>query len=222
MLATACAVALALVGDTSGSISGRNYQIMWEGHAAAFESPQVLEVIGRGRGVAVAVTEFSDVGEVRLGWRVLRTREDSLGFAEALRGLQRRQSAQSAVAEGVHVALDLLANPPCEPDERVIDVVADGQPDYRTPGRSMASARERAMASDVKVNVLGIYGIRIFHEDDVPTEMLIPPNMEWLEANVMTPDTDTQSSGFIMKIESWDTFSDAIRVKIAREIASAD
>jgi hypothetical protein len=207
-----CGVALVLLMDTSNSVNDPEFALQRNGTAAAFESPEVLQAIRLSSGVAVAVVDFGDHAETMLEWRIVTTEGDAREFAETLRILprNRRNSGQTATGDGIHRALQLLSDPPCDPEARMIDISTDGESNI---GRDPREQRNRAVDMRVRINGLGV----MTSPGRVPAE--------WLRENVTTPPmpaTETEPhirAGFAIDIRDWADFAQAIRRKIVFELA---
>lgn len=86
---TACAVALVLLLDVSGSIDAAAWRLQVEGHAEALTAPAVVRQVER-EGVAVALVQFDHGARLVLPWRVLRAQVAAEGQDREPTGLEYR------------------------------------------------------------------------------------------------------------------------------------
>lgn len=191
---TPCAVALVLLLDASGSIGASAWAAQVAGHASAVESPEVTRHIERGP-IAVKAVAFADVNIPLTPWHVLRTRADAQGYALALRTSLRPMSGGTLIGHAIRDALRFLEAVPCDADERVIDLVSDGEAD----AREASPARDQAHAAGVRINALGVG----------PASAAA-----WLREHAVTP------GGFAMQVEDWDGFARAMVRKLSLEVAA--
>jgi len=208
----ACALAIVLLMDTSGSYTDAQYATQRDGTSAAFTSEQILGAVRHSGGIAVTVIEFDNQVVTRIGWRILNDEADSRRLASDISALPRQRKDGTSTGDGMAVALHALQNPPCEPDSRMIDISTDGR-GFGTVQPS--SVRDSAAAQRVRINAIMI---NTAHGDG---------DTEWLRENVLTPmipGTDTQAAiapGFLIEIRSWNDYTDAIRRKLILELADA-
>jgi hypothetical protein len=198
---TACAVALVLLMDASGSIRDEDMRQQQEATARALLSPQIMQIVERlPGGLAVQATAFGPWPEEIVPWTIIRNGQDATEFVRRLREYQRDDGIQNGTYLGraLNFAIDQFANVPCEPDERVIDVSTDGE----APPQAVQEARDRAATEWIRVNAVGIGRPELLSS--------------FLYQNVVTP------NGFHMTVNNWSDFERAIRRKIALEIASSN
>ena len=195
---TPCAVALVLLLDASGSVSGPEWDLQVAGHAAAFDSPAIVRVIDRGEVLAVTAMEFSDIAQPLVPWALLRSGADAAAFAQAMRRAPRLLSTSTDIGSAITAGLASLQDAPCAADQQVIDVVSDGGAEPR----ATEAARDAAFARGVRVNALGVG--RLPGGDPA----------DWLREHAATP------GGFTLSAAGWGDFADAIRRKITMEVAA--
>lgn len=189
-----CAVALALLLDASGSVRPDDWQLQMEGHAAAFEAQAVTRHIER-EPMAVIALAFSDAAEPLVTWRVLRGSADAARFAAELRQTPRPWSGGTNIGAAIMGAVEALTVAPCAAEERVIDLVTDGEA-AEMPARM---ARDHAEALGIRINALGV-------GNDTAAA--------WLREHAVT------ATGFAMHAASWADFGRAIVRKISLEVAA--
>jgi Protein of unknown function (DUF1194) len=199
-----CAAALVLLLDASGSIPDDAWGLQVEGHRAALAAPEVVRLVERGGPVAVAAFGFAAGVWELAPWSVLRSGADARAFGDALAaGARDRASrflAATATGTAIRTATEAHERAPCEADERITDLVSDGT---ANAGRDTARARDDAAEAGIRVNALA-----------VRTEAGADDPAAWLRETAMTP------GGFVLEADGWDRFAEALRRKLARELAA--
>lgn len=194
-----CVLALILLLDASASVPQPAWAVLQEGHAAAFEAPEVRRAIRASGPVAVRAFEFSDRSAPLTGWRVLATDADAYAYARELRGAARTLMGSTATGDAILEALAEFRRSPCPDAEAVLDVATDGPANMGAPA---AEARDAAAAAGVRVNVLAI---ETAEGDPEP----------FAREHLATPD------GFVIRVQGWRDVPRAIVRKISLELAAA-
>lgn len=194
-----CVIALGLWLDASASVPPHAFDALQEGHAGAFEAPEVRRAIRASGPVAVRAWQFSGEALPLTPWRILATDDDAYAYARELRGAQRTLGGGTATGEALFRALEDLARAPCPDADAVIDIATDGPANQ---GRGAAEARDAAAAAGVRVNVLAI---ETSEGDPEP----------WVREHLITPD------GFVIRVRGWRDVPRAIVRKISLELAAA-
>jgi len=195
----ACALALVLLVDVSGSVSPDRYELQHTGVAQALTDPHVQHVLlSQPGGMAITVIEWSDRRHVVVPWHMVQSADDVSAVAETLRGAQRSMTGSTAMGDAMAEGVATFGRAPCEPVRKVIDVSGDG----RNNDGSVApdDVRVRAHAQGITVNGLPIRG----DEPDVA---------DYYRNHVVTED------GFVIEAKSFDDFAVAIRYKLLMEIS---
>lgn len=192
-----CAVALILLMDVSASINDVNWQKQRDGTADALAHPTVQGTVeALEGGVAIQAMVFGGRAHVALPWRVARSGADLDAFATDMKALQRRTEMSTNTGRAMDTAVDQMAQTPCTPAKKVIDLSTDGIDD-KAP---VEAARNKAQAKGIIVNAIGIGSY---------------PDLEtFLRDSTITED------GFAIISEGWDDFARAILRKIRTEIAA--
>jgi hypothetical protein len=196
----ACALALVLLIDVSGSVSPDRYELQHTGVAQALTDPHVQHVLlSQPGGMAITVIEWSDRRHVVVPWHMVQSADDVSAVAETLRGAQRSMTGSTAMGDAMAEGVAALDRAPCEPVRKVIDVSGDG----RNNDGSIApdDVRVRAHARSITINGLPIRG----DEPDVA---------DYYRGHVVTQD------GFVIEAKSFDDFAVAIRYKLLLEISA--
>jgi hypothetical protein len=196
----ACALALVLLIDVSGSVSPDRYELQHSGVAQALTDPHVQHVLlSQPGGMAITVIEWSDRRHVVVPWHMVQAADDVSAVAETLRGAQRSMTGSTAMGDAMAEGITTFGRAPCEPVRKVIDVSGDG----RNNDGSIApdDVRVRARAQAITINGLPIRG----DEPDVA---------DYYRNHVVTED------GFVIEAKSFDDFAVAIRYKLLMEISA--
>lgn len=197
MIADLC---LVLLLDASGSVDAAEWEMQARATAEALSSPAIVEQVLRGPHgrIAVAAMEWSGAALEILPWTTIASAGDAARVAAALQAYQRRQSGSTAVGDALVAAGSMfhqgVAGRPVACGRQVVDISSDGA---SNAGQSPAGAVAFLQAMDVQVNAIVI-------QDEIGV-------LEFYEGLV---------SGFVLEA-SWDGYAEAIRRKLALEIAGA-
>lgn len=193
-----CAVALALLLDSSMSMTAQDFRLQVEGTAAAFEDGGIAQIIENSSGgIAVSVFTFEASTQLEVPWMQIRNQSDANELARRIRAIEHSYGTDTRIAPAINMAASYMSQTPCEPDEMVIDVSTDGEA-YADP---IIRARDAAQEQGIKINAIGV--------SDRRTDL-----HEFLYNTVRT------NNGFVIVVETWERFIGAIRRKISLEIAS--
>ena len=200
-------LALVLAIDASGSIDDTTWKLQMDGYAAAFRHPAVqaaLRAAGRSGTIAVTVTEWSGAQSQAqaIAWTLLDSAEAAQALAAQLGALGRIVPAgATSVSGAIDHAARLLMTAPARARRMVIDVSGDGE---GRDGRPAADARDQAVARGIVIN-----GLPIRHYE--------PWVETWYAENVVAG-----PGSFLIVAEEFDSFGEAVRKKLAREIAGRE
>jgi hypothetical protein len=194
----ACAVALVLLLDASGSVSTEDWRMQASGTADAIADEAVVRIIERQGAVAMTAIAFSDETRPLVPWRIITSRHEAEGFANALREAPRSLFGGTRIGEAMDDALVAFDAAPCEAEQEVVDISSDGDADPTPTGR----ARDAAAQRGVRVNAIGIGRL----PGSSPAD--------WLRDNAIT------MGGFALSAGDWSDFARAMRRKLAMELAS--
>jgi hypothetical protein len=193
--------ALVIGIDVSGSVNQERFELQRRGAAEAFSSAAFIEAVSRGRhhAIAVAVFEWSSVGEqeVIVPWTTIQTAEETQVLVAQLLNARRAFQGSTAVGDAILFGTDLLAAAPSA-ERQVIDISGDG---HGNAGRPASIARERALAAGIVVNGLPILDVELGLE-------------EWYRENVQGGE-----GSFTIPARSISDFRDALLAKLVREIS---
>jgi hypothetical protein len=208
---------LILAADVSLSIDPDEFHLQREGYASAFANPKVLNAIQSGpyRAIAVSFVEWSgsEAQRVVADWTVIRDEETAGEFAAALRTAPRSFESVTSISAAIDFSMKLFETSGVESERRIIDVSGDGT---NNDGRPVDDARDEAVAQGVTINGLAIINQSPntgFSAHTQPPEGL----GKYYRQNV------TGGPGsFVITIEDFSTFAEAIVNKLLTEIADTD
>jgi hypothetical protein len=200
MINTICTLALVLLMDVSGSVTNTHYELQREGLIAAFEDVRLQQVIlSQPHGVAIQLQQFGTFAEVAIPWIHLRTRAHIQQFVQAISLMQRADPGGSTgISEALRSGIQAFDDTPCEAEQQVIDIHADGENNVGLPPETL---RDLAQERLITINALAIVSVT---DPDLDT---------YMRERVITPE------GFVMVAAGMRDFGSAITRKLALEIA---
>lgn len=201
---------LVLAADVSRSTDDDEFNLQRKGYANAITDPEVLSAIIGGKHHAIAVTfvEWSGDREqqVVVDWTVVRDGEAAAAMASAIMAAPRSFIDRAAI----DFAVQRLQVSPAESERRVIDVSGDGT---SNTGRPVTEARDAAVAAGITIN-----GLAIINKSSGPAyaSHTNPPGglPKYYRENVIGG-----PGAFLITIEDFHSFADAITRKLIFEIA---
>lgn len=206
-MATPVGLELVLLVDVSGSVDSTEYNLQKTGYVDAFRSATLQSAIAGSQrgGIAVTYVEWSGVGQFsqRVGWTLVDNAATANAFANAINGVTRSFSGNTALQTAINAAIPLFgtetgaASNGFESLRQVIDVSGDGAANQGLTG---ATGRNAALAAGVDT----INGIYIAGEAGLSTYY----------NNFVKGGTNA----FVMQADSFDDFGTAIQAKLIREI----
>ena len=207
---------LILAADVSRSVDEDEFRLQRQGYAAALTNPKVLEAIQAGPHRAIAVTFIewsgSEAQRVVADWTVVRDEESGGVFANTLLNAPRSFAGFTSISAAIDFSMKHFEKSGVESERRIIDVSGDGT---NNGGRPVNDARDEAVAAGVTINGLCIINL---HPNPGFTAHTQPPEGlgEYYRRNV------TGGPGnFVIVIDDFTTFADAIVNKLIAEIAEA-
>ena len=193
---------LVLAVDNSLSVNEREFALQISGIAEAFDDPEVIDAILSQRGIAVALVLWSNhkQQETGVGWSLLDNRASIAAFAGKVAALPRIEvSGGTGIGPAMAYALRLFGANRFDGRRRVIDVSGDG---HNNMGIEPDIVRDQAAALGITIN-----GLAILDEE--------PGLDRYYAANVIGG-----PGAFLEVAEDFDSFANAIRRKLLREIDS--
>jgi uncharacterized protein DUF1194 len=205
---------LVLAADVSRSVDDVEFDLQRKGYAAALSDPRVLKAIAGGPNQAIAVTyvEWSDTldQEVVVDWTTIRDGEDAAAVAAALLKAPRSFASRTSISGAIYFAMQRLASASAGADKRIIDISGDGTSNSGPP---VIEARDQAVAAGITINGLAIINTQTRPGFTMHTQ---PPGglPNYYKDNVIGG-----PGAFLLVVENFDTFADAITRKLMSEIA---
>ncbi|MBE7201560.1 MAG: DUF1194 domain-containing protein [Parafilimonas terrae] len=209
-------VLLVLAVDVSLSISESRFELERRGYAEAFSDPRVLRAIREGEAgrIGVALFDWAGPGEqqVAVDWMIIGSAEDAGLFAARLAAAPRPFYGRTAIGSAIGFAAELLARAPFRTGRRVIDISGDGT---GNAGRSIAEARDTAVAAGITVN-----GIVILTDPEgMPSFLKEHTNPAGGLAAYYRAVVIGGEGAFVMSAETFEAFGRALIAKLVREIS---
>jgi hypothetical protein len=200
------ALALVLAVDASGSVDNRRFELQKQGYAAAFRNPKVLNSIRSlmTQSIAVAMMQWTgpQLHVVVVDWMLVKDKVTVNALAAAIEAAPRQLfGGGTSISGAIDYSRLMLAQCPCNPARRVIDISGDGA---NNRGRPAALARDEAVRDGVGINGLPILSVE-------------PGLDRYYYDNVIGG-----PGAFMIPAENYDTFADAILKKLITEIAVND
>lgn len=215
-------VLLVLAVDVSGSVSSAEARLQRNGYSAALRHPDVLRAIQSGPqgSIGLAYLQWAGVDYQRLivPWTRIRDLGDAAAWAERM---ERATTAAQGEAEaaafpngpttsisaGIRLAAAVLQHAPWPAARRVIDISGDGP---NNDGPPAETSRDDAIAQGITINGLAIEG-----DPDVVRELGLDATLEsYYRTSVIGG-----PGAFVVPVRGTETFGNAIRSKMMREIA---
>ena len=212
--------AIVLAADVSRSIDDAEFDLQRRGYAAAIVSDKLMEAIRSGPHGAVALAYVEWAGEREqttvVDWTVLRGPADAAKFAAALSAAPRSFVGRTAIGAALDFAMGLFAEGGIATDRKVIDVSGDGTSNQ---GRAAAEARDAALKAGAVVNGLSIFNRRAAAAGGYLALHTNPPGglAQYYRDNVIGG-----PGAFVLPIDDFGKFGDAMIRKLTAEIASRD
>jgi hypothetical protein len=205
---------LVLAADVSRSIDEAEFNLQRKGYAAAMTDPRVIRAIvgGANHAIAVCFVEWSGASDqnVVVDWTVVRDEEAAAGVAATMLSAPRSFLGRTSISAAIDFSMERLAAAPATADKRIIDVSGDGT---NNSGRNVTDARDEAVAQNVTINGLAIINTQANPGYAFHTQ---PPGglPKYYQDNVIGG-----PGAFLLVVENFDSFADAITRKLITEIA---
>ena len=194
---------LVLAVDASGSVNAYRFELQKQGYAKAFTDPRVLRAIGQGANQAITVTMIQWTGpflQVQVvGWTEVRDAASAGVLSNLIAAAPRRLfGGGTSISGAIDRAMALFPAVQAPGTRRVIDISGDGANNI---GRLASLARDEAVARGVVINGLPILNV----EPDLASH--------YREQVIGGP------GSFLIAIDNYEQFSEAIVRKLVTEIA---
>jgi hypothetical protein len=206
---------LVLAADVSRSIDDGEFHLQRKGYAAAVTDPRVLRAIAAGphHAIAISFIEWAGPEEQRIviDWTVVRDGEAADGIAATMRSAPRSFVGRTAIGAAIDFAMQrFVVAPVGAAGRRIIDISGDGT---SNSGRPVVEARNAAIAAGATINGLAIINNTAGPGYSFHTH---PPGglPKYYRDNVIGG-----LGAFMLQVENFETFSDAMSHKLVTEIA---
>ena len=207
---------LVLAADVSRSIDDVEFNLQRKGYAGAIGDPRVLRAIvgGRNHAIAVCFIEWSGATDqnVVVDWTVVRDEEGAGSVAATILNAPRSFLGRTSISAAIDFAMERIAAAPMLADKKIVDISGDGT---NNSGRAVTEARDQAVAAGVTINGLAIINTQANPGYAFHTQ---PPGglPKYYEENVIGG-----PGAFLLKIDNFESFAEAITRKLVTEIARA-
>jgi hypothetical protein len=197
-------LALVLAVDASGSVNQTRFDLQKHGYAQAFRSREVIQAITAGADHAIAVAMVQWTGPTLhvqvIEWTRVSDGASAQALADAIDATRRRlYGGGTSLSGAIDTGAAILAASPFRATRRVIDISGDGS---NNSGRLAETARDEAVKQGITINGLPI---------------------TWIEPGLDAYYRESVVGGpgaFVIGIDSYDNFADAILQKLVTEISS--
>lgn len=197
-------LALVLAVDASGSVNQTRFELQKHGYAQAFRSREVVQAITAGADHAIAVAMVQWTGPSLhiqvIEWTRVSDAASAQALADAIDATRRRlYGGGTSLSGAIDTGAALLAASPFRATRRVIDISGDGS---NNSGRLAETARDEAVKQGITINGLPI---------------------TWIEPGLDAYYRSSVIGGpgaFVISIDSYDNFADAILQKLVTEISA--
>jgi hypothetical protein len=196
-------LALVLAVDASGSVNQTRFELQKHGYAEAFRNPKVLDAIAAGAAQAIAVAMVQWTGPSLHVQVVDWTRVSNTATAQALAAAidasnRRLYGGGTSLSGAIDIGVAILTLNPFRTTRRVIDISGDGS---NNAWREVETARDEAVKAGITINGLPISWIE--------------PGLDVYYRNLVIGGP----GAFVIGIDTYDNFADAILNKLVTEIA---
>jgi hypothetical protein len=211
--------AVVLAADVSRSIDDGEFALQRRGYADAIQDPKLMDAISTGpRGaIALAYVEWAGESEQKLvvEWTVIHNASDAHAFASALTAAPRAFVGRTAIGAAIDFSFTLIGATGFSADRRIIDVSGDGTSNQ---GRAVTAARDAAVEGGAVINGLTIFNRRAAALGGYLALHTNPPGglAQYYRDNVIGG-----KGAFVVPIDDFNSFADAMTRKLVNEIADA-
>lgn len=206
-------VELALAVDVSLSMSVEELEIQRDGYASALTDPLVLAAIADGVHGKIAVTYFEWAGEgtqrVIIPWTLISDRKGAEAISSVLTALPPRLARRTSISGAIEFAASQFTDNGFRGLKRVIDISGDGPNNMGPP---VETARDVATSTGITIN-----GLPLMTNGGLVSAFNIPDlDVFYTECVIGGP------GSFMMPVNEWSQFPEAIRRKLVLELARSD
>ena len=197
--------------DISYSMNSEEQHLQRAGYVAALKSPEFLHALQSGPlgKIAVAYIQWASSTDqnVVLNWSLIDGAESAQAIADKLGEAGFRRAQRTSISGGIDFAAHMFENNGYDGARRIIDVSGDGP---NNNGRPVLEARDEALGKGIVINGLPLVGIRPY---------IGPADIQDLD--IYYQDCVVGGPGsFMIPVHDTNSFVDATRNKLVREIAA--
>lgn len=209
---TAVDVELVLAVDASRSMETFEQKIQRDGYIAALRQKEVINAIREGVHGRVAITYVEWAGStmqrVIVPWMLVDGAESAEKFVAALTQPIPSTQSRTSISGAIDFSSGLFDNNGFNGLRKVIDVSGDGA---NNNGRPVAEASEAATAKGITINGLPLMTRGDFYTDWATKDL----DIYYSNCVIGGP------GAFMIPVNSWDQFPEAVRRKLVLELAGA-
>jgi hypothetical protein len=202
-----------LAADVSRSIDDVEFDLQRRGYAAALTDPRVLEAIHGRKGAAIGVCFIEWSGDedqqVVVDWSEIRDGEEAGSVSAAILAAPRSFMGRTSISAAIDFAMAHFASAKWPAGRHIIDISGDGT---NNSGRPITEARDEAIARGVTINGLAIINDKPNLGYSAHTQ---PPGGL---ANYYRQNVIGGPNAFLLVVENFKSFADAMAQKLAKEI----
>lgn len=203
-------VLLVLAVDVSRSIDPDEARLQREGYRSAVSDPRVVEAIRGGMTGAIALAYVEWAGfeyqRVVLPWTHIGSQAEASAWSNKLAEAPRASLSWTSISGALNFSRQVMAEAPFEGTRRVIDVSGDG---VNNSGGPAEEARDRVVAEGIVINGLPIINDRPTFGRGAPVAL-----DDYFRNSVIGG-----PGAFMIVAEDFESFGNAVRRKLIREIA---
>lgn len=206
-------VELVLAVDVSLSMSPDELVIQRDGYVAALTDGAVLQAIAGGLHGRIAVTYVEWAGatvqQVVVPWSMIATPEDARAFVAKMTATPPRSARRTSISSALEFAGTLFEDSGYRGTKRVIDVSGDGP---NNQGGPVDQTRDRIAAKGITIN-----GLPLMTNDGGMASAYDIANLD----SYYTDCVIGGPGAFMIPVNGWAQFPEAIRRKLVLELAGA-
>ena len=203
-------VELVLAVDASRSMQSFEQKIQRDGYVAALRQKEVVRAIRDGVYGKVAITYVEWAGStmqrVIVPWMIVESAETAEKFASLLAEPIPATQSRTSISGAIDFSSTLFDANGFKGLRRVIDVSGDGA---NNNGRPVLEAREQAVAKGITINGLPLMTRGDFYSDWAVEDL----DLYYTNCVIGGP------GAFMIPVNSWDQFPEAVRRKLVLELA---
>ena len=205
-------VELVLAVDVSLSMSHDELKIQRDGYVAALTHDQVINAIREGIHGKIALSYFEWAGDqshyMIVPWTIIASREDAERVASQITASPPNSARRTSISGGLRFATDLFAESVYRGLKRVIDVSGDGP---NNQGEWVDVVRDDVISRGITIN-----GLPLMTDGGLLGTFGVPDLDRYYTHCVIGG-----PGAFVIPVNDWTHFPDAVRRKLVLEIAGA-